>query len=652
MRGPIREPNAHRLQSMPKTTFLDVLATKPMVFDGAMGTRLYEAGYFINRSFDEANLIKPEAVLAAHTSYIKAGAEIIESNTFSANRFLLARYGIMDALELINRRGVELAREAAGDHVFVAGSVGPTGEGMAVLSESQEAAIGDAFKEQIEALLAAGVDLLVLETFHHLGEMRVALRRAREAYKGAIVAQMSFEADGHLRDGTEPARVAELLKEWGADVVGVNCAQGPQLVFDTASAMLAAGLPVSAQPNAGTPRRLDERTIYMSTPEYFGVFARRFFKSGVKLVGGCCGTGPDHIAAVAQACRMMSGGAVKIERTAQLTIEVPKKAPALEPTPPEKKSKLAAKIRRVWHERFDPAGPRQSVRGPQDFVVSVEVNPHPGLSTEKAVEGARLLRDGGVDVINIADGPRAVVRMANWALGLTVMRELDMEFILHVCCRDRNILGLQSDLLGAHVMGVRNLVIITGDPPKMGDYPKATAVFDLDSIELLKLVDSLNRGIDPAGKMIGEATSFHCACGAEPGALSYDREIERLEKKIQNGAECIMTQPVYDARVLDRFLGDVRGFGVPVLVGILPLASSRNADFLHNEVPGMQIPAPVRARMEKAGNGAEGRAEGIRIAREMLGEVKDRVVGAYVMPPFSKYAAALEVLSAVGYPAP
>ena len=632
---------------MSKKPFLEVLARKPMVFDGAMGTRLYEAGYFINRAFDEANLIKPEAVVGAHREYIKVGAEIIETNTFSANRYLLGRYGVAEALREINKRGVELAREAAGDAVYVAGSVGPTGEGLAVLGEAQRGAIVQAFTEQIEFLLEAGVDLLVLETFHHLGEMRAALEAARRLYTGPIVAQMSFEADGHLRDGTEPLRVAELLREWGADVAGVNCAQGPQLVFDVATAMLPSGVPISAQPNAGTPRRLDERTIYMSTPEYFGVFARRFYKAGVKIVGGCCGTGPDHIAAVSQACRMM-GGSVRVERTAALKIEGAA-VQALEPMPLEKKSKLGAKIARVYRERIAADGPRKSVDGPNDFVVSVEVNPHPGLSTEKAVEGARLLKEAGVDVINIADGPRAVVRMANWALGLTVMQKLDMEFILHVCCRDRNILGLQSDLLGAHVLGIRNLVIITGDPPKMGDYPKATAVFDLDSVELLKLVDSLNRGIDPAGKMIGEATSFFCACGAEPGSLNYERELERLQKKIKNGAECIMTQPVYDPRVLDRFLADVRPFDVPVLVGILPLASSRNAEFLHNEVPGMQIPQSIRDRMENAGSGPEGRAEGIRIAQEMLAAVKDRVVGAYVMPPFARYAAALEVLSVVGY---
>ena len=345
----------------------------------------------------------------------------------------------------------------------------------------------------------------------------------------------------------------------------------------------------------------------------------------------------------------LSGGGTGLGGPLLIAADVPKSLP---PVPQAEKSKLAAKVERVWRERIDPSGPRRPVSGPEDFVVSVEVTPHPGLGTARALEGARLLRDHGVDVINIADGPRAVVRMANWALGLEVQRELDMEFILHVCCRDRNLLGLQSDLLGVHVMGVRNLVVITGDPPKLGDYPKATAVFDLDSIELLKLVDSLNHGVDPAGKVFDQTTAFFSSCGAEPGSLDYDREINRLAAKVDAGAEMIMTQPVYDPAVLDRFLADTEDMRVPVLVGLLPLASARNAEFLHNEVPGMQIPESIRERMHGAGTGAPARKEGIRIAREMLEAVQDRVVGAYVMPPFSRYRSALEVLEVVGYPQP
>ncbi|MEE9394309.1 MAG: bifunctional homocysteine S-methyltransferase/methylenetetrahydrofolate reductase [Planctomycetota bacterium] len=634
---------------MPTKPFLEELSERPMVIDGAMGTRLYESGYFINHSFDEANLRKPESVLACHRDYASAGADVLETNTFSANRFLLARYGIADEATEINRAGVALAREAAQDNCYVSGSVGPTGEGLAWLSANKQQEIRAAFDEQVAALVESGVDLIVLETFYNLDEMRLALESVRAHFKGAVVAQMSFLETKTLRDGTPPPAVAGQLIEWGADVVGVNCAQGPAIVFDVAVEMVGLGAPVSAQPNAGLPRRLDERTIYMSTPEYFGVFAKRFYKAGVRLVGGCCGTGPEHIERIRDACQMM-GGRRSSSRSSQTRIEIKMETPnQVDPIPLEEKSKLGAKVHRVWKERIDPKGPRKAVTGPDNFVVSVEVNPHPGLSTAKAVAGAKLLRDAGVDVINIADGPRAVVRMANWALGLTVQRELDMEFILHVCCRDRNLLGLQADLLGAHVMGIRNLVIITGDPPKMGDYPKATAVFDLDSVELLKLVDSLNRGFDPTGKAFDETTAFFSSCGAEPGSLDYDRELERLAKKIANGAEMIMTQPVYDPAILERFLNDTRSFEVPVLVGILPLASPRNAEFLHNEVPGMQIPEPILKRMHQAGSGDAGRQEGIRIAQDMLESVKNDVVGAYVMPPFSRYQAALDVLQVLGY---
>ncbi len=628
--------------------FLTALAAGPMVFDGAMGTLLYETGWFINHAFDEANLKKPESVLAAHESYVAVGADIVESNTFSANRYLLGRYGVEDLVGEINRAGVRLARQASGNTVYVAGALGPTGEAFGRFSKEKAKEIRLAFDEQISALADESPDLLVLETFHHLKEIQIALQAAKEIFTGPVVAQMSFLADGALRDGSEPELVAERLAAWGADVVGVNCALGPQEVFEIVQRMIAVGVPTSAQPNAGQPRRLDQRMLYMATPEYFGVYAKRFFKAGVRLVGGCCGTNPEHIAAVRGACAMARGAEDKRPTTGEFRIQTLEE-PGLEPLPVAERSPFARKVRRVWAERLDPNGPRRAVKGPDGFVVSVEVNPHPGLTTHRAVEGARLLRDAGVDIVNIADGPRALVRMANWALGLTIKKALGLDFLLHVCCRDRNILGLQSDLLGVHVLGVRNVVVITGDPPKMGDYPKATAVFDLDSVELLKLIDALNHGIDPAGKFVGEATSFFCACGAEPAALDYDRELRRLEAKVANGAELIMTQPVYDPVVLERFMNDVAGFQVPVMVGLLPLASRKNAEFLHNEVPGMQIPSDIRERMARAGSGPAAQQEGVRIASEMLESVKDRVVGTYLMPPFSRYQAALDVLKVVGY---
>jgi homocysteine S-methyltransferase len=458
---------------------------------------------------------------------------------------------------------------------------------------------------------------------------------------------MSFSEERQEIEGFTPDRMAERLRDWGADVVGVNCAEGPAFVFEVAQKMLGRGRPVSAQPNAGWPRRLDERTIYMTTPEYFGVYARRLFQSGVGLVGGCCGTGPEHIRRVADAARMLGGGRVKVE-AARRTEAAPEilRLPA---APAEEKSPLGAKLARVFRERIDPAGPRLPLRGPDSFVVSVEVNPEPGLDPGKALAAAAMLKRAGADVINTADGPRATIRMSNLALALTVRERVGLDVILHVCCRDRNLLGLQSDLLGAWVLGIRNLVIITGDPPKMGDYPAATAVFDLDSIGLLRLVDSLNHGVDPSGKPMHEKTAFLCACGAEPAAHDYDRELRRLEEKKKAGAEFVMTQPVYDPAVLRRFVDDARALALPILVGICPLASARNAEFLHNEVPGMQIPAHIRARMAAAATPEEGRRQGMLIAREMLEQVRDDVVGAYIMPQFGRYRTAVEVLQAAGY---
>lgn len=632
-----------------RPTFLETLDVRPLVFDGAMGTMLYEQGYFINRSFDEANLFKPDTVRKIHEAHQKAGAEVLETNTFSANRFLLARYGAPDKVGEINRAGVRLAREAAGPETWVAGAVGPTGEGLGVMPEYKQREVRGAYEEQIGALVEEGVDLLLLETFHHLREMRIAVEVAREMFKGPLIAQMSFQEDGHLLDGTAPLRVAELLTAWGADVIGVNCCEGPAVVHDVAVEMVKSGRPVSAMPNAGRPRRLDQRTLYMATAEYFGVYAKRMLKAGVRAVGGCCGTRPEHVAAVAAAVRMIGGGPARLE------VESTRRGPAtitvegVTPVATAEKSQLASKVMRVWKDRLGEGSRSCAPSGPNDFVVSVEVNPSPGLSTRKPMKAARMLKNAGVDVINIADGPRAAVRMSNTALALEMRKELGTEVILHVCCRDRNILGLQSDILGAHVLDLRNLVVITGDPPKMGDYPKATAVFDLDSIELLKLIDGLNKGIDPAGKMVGEATSFFMATGSEPGAFDYQRELKRLELKIKAGAEMIMTQPVYDAKVVERFLNDTHAFGVPVLLGICPLISHRNAEFLHNEVPGMSVPEAIRDRMKSAGSGPPGVAEGVAIAREMVEAFSDRVVGCYVMPQLGRYSTAIDVLQSVGY---
>ena len=629
----------------PHTRFLDALARGPLVVDGAMGTQLYERGIFVNKSLEEACLSSPALVRQVHDEYVGVGADIIETHTFAANRMKLQRHSLGDRTEDINRIAVRLAREAAAGRAMVAGAIGPTGITPGVVADDTIRAIRATFAEQARYLAEEGVDLIMLETFRLLSEIRLALEAVREVSDLPVVAQCAFDGEERTGDGADPVQVVELLKSLGANVVGANCVEGPQVVFHVAEKMVGHGVPISAQPNAGYPRRQDGRMIYMATPEYFGVYARRFYKIGVALVGGCCGTGPEHVRRVAAAARMMGGSQSVV--AGPVARSVPDEGLGVAPLPTASKSHLAEKVMRVYRQRV--CGADRTPRGPDDFVVSVEVNPPAGLSPDKALTAARHLITGGVDVINIADGPRATVRMSNSALALLMQRDLRIETILHVCGRDRNLLGLQSDLLAAHVLGLHNLVIITGDPPKLGDYPHATAVFDLDSIGLLRLAAGLNRGVDPAGKVMNEGTRFFLSCGAEPAALDYEREIRRLELKKAAGAEMIMTQPVYDPDVLRRFLDDTRHLDLPVLVGLLPLGSYKNAEFLHNEVPGMRIPVEIRDRMRLVGQGPEARAEGVRIAQEALLAVAQDVVGAYIMPPLGRYETALDVLACLGY---
>ncbi|MCB9507312.1 MAG: bifunctional homocysteine S-methyltransferase/methylenetetrahydrofolate reductase [Myxococcales bacterium] len=614
--------------------FRERIARGPLVFDGAMGTELYRRGHFINKPFEGANLSDPGLVERIHAEYVGAGAEVIETNTFAANREKLRRVGLEADHDALNRAAVAIARRAAGDRAAVVGAIGPTGTKWGGLRADQREAYAAVFADQARVLIEAGVDAIALETFSHLAELEVALAAIRPLTSGVILALGAFTGNLATADGVTPGAFGRAALAAGADVIGANCAEGPMELYTIAEHLAPLRAPVAILPNAGYPKPVDGRMIYMATPEYFGVFARRFFKLGVAAVGGCCGTSPDHVRAMAGARRMMGGGAVKVEleRQAPVTQE---NQPVPSLVPFEARTPLSEKI--------------ASSTG---FVVSVEVNPPAGLDVTKAVEGAAMLKAAGVDVVNIADGPRATVRMSNWSLALKIREAVGMDAIVHVCMRDRNLLGLQSDILAFEALGLRNVVIITGDPPKMGDYPDATAVFDLDSIGAIRMVSNFNAGLNLAGRALGGQTSFVIACGAEPAALDYDRELRRLEQKVAAGAEFIMTQPVYDPDVLERFLRDIEGFRIPVLVGLMPLASSRNAEFLHNEVPGMQIPQRIRERMARFDKGAEARAEGVRVAQEMLQAVVGRVRGAYIMPPFGRYEAAIEVLEVVGYEIP
>jgi homocysteine S-methyltransferase len=604
--------------------FLELVSRGPVVFDGAMGTLLYQRGVFINRNFDELNLSRPDLVSKAHEDYVAAGAMVLETNTFGANAVKLSRHGIEDKVAAINAAGVRLCREAARGKALVAGSIGPTGVVPDIFDPALLDRLREAFREQAVALVAAGVDLLVLETFRYPLEMQVALPAVKSVAGCPVVATMTFDEEARTADGMEPERVAALLASWGADVLGTNCGEGPSRVFDCAVRMLGPGLPVLAQPNAGRPRRVEGRVIYMATPEYFGEYAKRFLTAGVKLVGGCCGSTPDHIRQVAAEARMQSGGRIQVL--------VPTAAPgedvgtAIVPPPVEERTSFGHALR-------------------TGFVVSVEVDPPNGVDPGRAIAGARLLAAAGIRFVNIADGPRATARMSPIALAGLLAREAGVEPIVHVTCRDRNLLGIQADLLGAHAVGLRNLLIITGDPSKLGDYPDATTVYDLDSVGLLRLVNLLNRATEPSGRRMKAGTGFVKGTGAEPGAADLSREVDRLFLKKEAGADFVMTQPVYDAEVMDRFLDRIRGLDLPILMGVLPLASFRNAEFLHHEVPGMTIPEPIRDRMRAAGSGAAGREEGIRIAREALAAFRDRVQGVYVMPPFERYDTAVEVVA-------
>lgn len=615
---------------MRRSEFHNALNSGGLVFDGAMGTSLYAKGHLYTQSFEEMNLSQPERILQAHESFARAGAQVLETNTFGANAARLRPHGHERKVVEINEAGVALARKAAGEDRFVAGSVGPTGLILESLSSRERDALRATFADQCGALVEAGSDALLLETFRQPNELKLALEAARSAGSDiAVIACVSFDETGTTADGAGPEDIATRLADWGAHALGVNCATGPAGVYEMITRMLGPGLPTVAIPNAGMPQQVEGRLAYMATPEYFQVFARRLFKAGVSAVGGCCGTTPAHIEKIAAAARMVSGGSTADALEWGMREGV---ATAREPAPG------------VTVVRTDEKGPVGAKLG-REFIVSVEVNPPPGLSLDKALDAARMLREGGVDVINVADGARAQARMGNLALCMRIQEEVGLPTLMHVTTRDRNLLGLFAYLMSAHELGVRNLVVITGDPPKMGDFPDATAVYDLDSIGLLRLLSTMNRGFDAGGKPLGASTSFLCATGAEPGATDYPHELERLRAKREAGAELVMTQPVYDPAVLDRMLDDIEPLNLPVLVGLLPLASHRNAEFLHNEVPGMKVPDPIRERMRKAGSGEPARREGVAIAREMLAAVRGRVAGAYIMPPFGRYELALDVLA-------
>ncbi len=611
--------------------FRSRLQSKIIVADGAMGTMLYSKGIFINRCFDELNLSAPQLVKEIHQEYVKAGAEFIETNTFGANRVRLGSFGFAEKLKVINHTGVRLAREAAGTQAFVAGALGPLGAKIEPLGPISYAETRAIFREQADALIDAGVDLIVLETFHELNELREAIFACREAAGPdmVIIAQMTVEDDGCLRDGTSIATYTKSLEQWPVDVIGINCSAGPKVALDTVEKMIALTTkPLSAMPNAGLPATVEGRNIYLCSPEYMAQYARRFLQAGVRVIGGCCGTTPEHIRQIFSEVRSLqpvqpnASGAVTVETPEQASKRLPK-------VPMAQKSTLGAKM----------AAGR--------FVTFVEILPPRGLDASKEIAGAILCRQNGIDCINIPDGPRASARLSAQVTCQIIQEEAEIEAVLHFCCRDRNILSIQSELLGAHATGIRNLICITGDPPRMGTYPDATAVFDVDSIGLTNIVNNLNQGLDIGGNPIGSQTSLLIGVGANPGALNMDEELKRFAWKVEAGAEYVVTQPVFDLNLLEVFLRRIEQYKLPVLAGIWPLTSYRNAEFMVNE---LRVPVPARymERMKNSENADQSRAEGIAIAQEMCSQVRSMVQGVQLSAPFGRYDMAVQVAEALG----
>jgi methionine synthase / methylenetetrahydrofolate reductase(NADPH) len=612
--------------------FLARLKQSPVLCDGAMGTLLYAKGIFINRSYDELNLSQPDLIRGIHHEYLQAGAEIIETNTFGGNSFRLARHSLADKVRDINRAGVRIAREAAKSFdVWVAGSVGPLGTRIEPLGKTSFQEARDAFRQQIEVLVEGGVDLLILETFGYLEEIHQAMLAARDVSPLPLVAQVTIDEDGNCLDGSDPQTFVPKLVEWGADVIGCNCSVGPVAMLDAIERVRAAtSLPLAAQPNAGIPRSVDGRNIYLCSPEYMASYARKFVAAGVRLVGGCCGTTPEHIRVMKSALRVGEARGKTASKPATGSQSVPLAVPAV---PLQDRSLLGSKL----------------ARG--EFVTMVEIVPPKGIDIRKEVEGARFLKSVGVDAVNIPDSPRASARMSNQALSLLIQREIGIDTILHYTCRDRNVLCIQSDLLGASAVGIRNLICITGDPPKMGNYPDATAVFDVDAIGLVNIVHNLNGGLDLGGNPIGTGTGFVIGVGANPGLTDMDEEIRRFEYKVEAGAEYAVTQPVFDLRLLENFIRRIEHCRIPVVAGIWPLVSVRNAEFMKNELR-VSVPDAILERMARAQNPEASRAEGVAIAREMLIAARQMVQGAQISAPQGRYSSAVDVLEALGTGAP
>ncbi|MDH4201763.1 MAG: bifunctional homocysteine S-methyltransferase/methylenetetrahydrofolate reductase [Phycisphaerae bacterium] len=600
-----------------------------LIGDGAMGTMLYQRGVFLNTCFDELNLAKPELIRSIHQEYVESGCDFIETNTFGANAFKLGQFGLVDKVQAINATASSRAKEAAGDAVLVAGSVGPAGTNNPNPNEELTVSLTEAFGQQTKALADGGVDFLLLETFTSTAELHIAIEAAAKTGL-PIVAQMTCTEQLETFFGTPIEKaIAEIAEHTSVVAVGLNCSLGPSDMLEGLRRLRnVTNKPISIQPNAGLPRRVEGRTLYMCTPEYMAEYAKRFYENGARIIGGCCGTTPAHIREIVKSVRALDKATTV--KPAAIPISVSKVKPAgIESVPLAERSALGKKL------------------ASGKPITCIELTPPRGVDADKVIDSAKLCAEHGIDAINIPDGPRASARLSPLVTALKIEQAAKIETILHICCRDKNLIGLQSDLLGIQAMGLRNVLLITGDPPKLGEYPDATGVFDLDSVALTQVVHDLNRGLDIAQNELPQQLSLTIGVGANPVASELHREIDRFKQKTAAGAEYVITQPVFDTEMFFTFEAAVEDCGLPFIAGIWPFTSYKNAEFMANEVPGVTVPDELLKRMAKAKTQEDGRKIGIEIAHEMIATLAPHVAGFAVSAPFGNVKIALAALGGI-----
>jgi len=609
-------------------TFFDLLAKKVIVADGAMGTMLYQHGVFVNTCYDELNLTRPDLIGKIHTEYVQAGADFIETNTFGANPVKLAQFGLAEKTEQINEKAVEIAKNSAGRNVLIAGAIGPLTSHLSNKKTLQSDS-AKAFSRQAESLARAGADFLILETFSNLDEMLIAIDSIGEVTDLSIIAQLSVTEENETAYGNQLQQAISRISKEAVTAVGLNCSIGPSSMLD--SLKLIKNLtdkPISLQPNAGLPQQVNGRLMYMCTPEYMAEYAKRFFENGAKIIGGCCGTTPAHIKEIARTLKPLGQILAPSQPKTSITF-ISEQVVAKEPVPLKGRSRLGKKL--ISGER----------------IISIEISPPKGIETSQLLDKASLCSQMGIDTINIPDGPRASSRLSAMITAVTIQQNVPIETILHFCCRDKNLISIQSDLLGAQVIGIRNLLLITGDPPKIGEYPDASGVFDLDSVQLTAVVNNLNRGIDIARKSLKSQLSFTIGVGVNPVASNFILELDRFSKKVEAGAEYAITQPVFDTQSFFKFLEATESFGVPIIAGIWPFTSYKNAEFMANEVPGVFVPDEILEKMYAAKNRQQAMQTGIEIARRLMEKIDKHIAGFALSAPFGNVKIPLAVLGKI-----